>query len=222
MRTIELPPHIQGRAAPLHRAGSKQPVAALGTGAAWWPSLVTAMAVGAGCGTKANTPSPPPCDQACQDGIALRALRDGLTIAYNRAFPQPPGAPVPNGAQDATVPCDDVHKVHLFGTAVSDPVQAVTSVNLTYDVPGCPVRATDATADENYALRIAGTVTQTGTVSAQSSAYNALVIRATAVTFSGTVYDPAVSYEQTCSIEVVQNGNNISGRLCGRITGIRY
>jgi hypothetical protein len=40
------------------------------------------------------------------------------------------------------------------------------------------------------------------------------------LSFNGTVYDPPVEYhENVCEILAMQNGNNVSGWICGRIAG---
>jgi hypothetical protein len=183
-----------------------------------------------GCAISGSSPPEPTCDQACQDGVAIRALRTGMAQLYNAAFPQPlpPGVTppegfvpppwVPSGPQDLLVPCDATHVVHLFGDATSDPTQGVTMVNLTYQVPGClSENKNDPTPEGNYGLVITGTLTEVGTLGGNRT--NALVIRGDGVSLSGTVFDPAYEYDELCDLDFVQNGGNVSGRLCGRAVG---
>jgi hypothetical protein len=43
------------------------------------------------------------------------------------------------------------------------------------------------------------------------------------MTFSGTVYDPAIDYEQSnCALDFMQDGNNVSGTVCGRNAGFSF
>ena len=59
-------------------------------------SLFTVVACGAG-----PRPAPaPPCDQSCQDGVALLGLRNAIKLAYNFEV-----STKPVGAQDGTAPC---------------------------------------------------------------------------------------------------------------------
>ena len=36
------------------------------------------------------------------------------------------------------------------------------------------------------------------------------------ITFDGTVHDPPLPYAATCPVELGQNGNLLTGKLCGR------
>jgi hypothetical protein len=192
--------------------------------------LALAIACSSGCAISASPPPTPTCDQACQDGVAIRALRNGMAVVYNKAFPQPipkgvtppegfvPPPLVLPGPQDLHVPCDATHVVHLFGDATSDPNQGVTFVSLTYDVAGCVAdNQNDPTPEQNYTLEIAGTLTEIGTLGGNNT--TAVVIRGDSVAFSGSVFHPAYEYVETCELDLVQNGNNVSGRLCGRTVG---
>jgi hypothetical protein len=91
-------------------------------------------------------------------------------------------------------------------------------VSLTYQVPGClSENKNDPTPEQNFSLVITGTLTEVGTLGGGNT--NAVVIRGDGVSFSGSVFDPAYEYVETCDLDLVQNGNNVSGRLCGRTAG---
>jgi hypothetical protein len=188
----------------------------------------------AGCGAGPRPAPAPACDQACQDGVALRALRTAMKIAYNFEV-----STKPVGPQDGTAPCISFDgsrggSVHVFGDAKVNAVQGASIVSLTYDFKDCLYSAPpDPTADQNYSLTLTGQVTENGTISAQPTATTALIIQTMAdpstmqptssLSISGTVYDPAVNYlVSNCALSVVQNGNAVSGALCGRSAGFTF
>src|SRR5262249_43464304 len=71
------------------------------------------IAVAACSGPK---PAPaPPCDQACQDGAALRGMRETVKLVYNLKLQ---GKPV--GMHDETTPCPGGGTAHVTGTAMSN------------------------------------------------------------------------------------------------------
>jgi hypothetical protein len=44
-----------------------------------------------------------------------------------------------------------------------------------------------------------------------------------ALTLSGTVYDPPISYlGEACALQVGQSGSNVTGTLCGRSAGVDF
>ena len=168
-----------------------------------------------GCGASANTTPPPPCDQACKDGVAIKALREGMKLVFNLTLQ---GKPV--GAHDETVPCPLGGKARVFGEATSNAVQGATDVKLTYVLEACGYSQKDNTPRNNHKLTATGTVTQFGTLAVQPTATTALVMKSDAVTLSGTVYDPPLDYdEKACPVQLSQNGNQLSGTLCGRAVG---
>ena len=171
-----------------------------------------------GCGTSAgNSPPPvPPCDQACQDGIAVRSLREGMKLLYNLELQ---GKPV--GPQDAMVPCPLGGTAHVFGTATSNAVQGATEVQLTYTLDHCRYSQTDTDPVQNYSVTIHGTVQQSGTIAVQPSATTALVITSDVLDVMGTVHEPALDYTATaCKLALGQTGSKLSGELCGRKVGV--
>lgn len=163
-----------------------------------------------------NSPAPPPpCDQACQDAIALRGLREGIKSAYNIAI-----AANDAGPQDATRPCVG-GSVHVFGTATSNAAQGATFVQLTYVVDHCKVVRVDTDPLQNYSLTLSGTLTEKGTLSQQPTSTTALDIESGSFDIVGTVHNPPVNYtEMGCAFVLTQNGNQFAGTLCGRTAGL--
>jgi hypothetical protein len=176
-------------------------------------ALAACLALTNGCaGGKAPAP-PPPCDQICKDNIALRSLRETMRFVYNQRLP---GRPV--GMQDASASCLMNGTVQIAGDAGSNPDQGATTVDLIFLFVGCFYQpAKSATHDRNYAMKLNGTVTESGTLSVQPTSTTSLVIRGDDFSFEGMVDDPAVEYRETgCAVDVAQNGNAVSGTLCGR------
>jgi len=170
------------------------------------------------CGSSGNNTADaaPPCDQTCQDAIALRSLREGMKLLYNLKLQ---GQPV--GPQDATVPCPLGGSAHVFGTATSNAVQGATDVQLTYALDHCAYSQTDTDPLRNYSVTINGTVTEAGTIAVQPSSTTALVLASDALDLTGTVHVPTVVYTAAaCKLAVSQNGSTLSGQLCGRTTGV--
>jgi hypothetical protein len=191
-------------------------------------SLFTVVACGAG-----PRPAPaPPCDQSCQDGVALLGLRTAMKLAYNFEV-----STKPVGTQDGTAPCVSFDgtkggTVHVFGYVTVNAVQGASMVKLlNYDFKNCLYSAPpDPTADQNFSLTITGLVTETGTIAVQPTATTALQIQTAvddstmlptdSLSIAGTVYDPPVDYAASnCALSVIQNGNDLSGAFCGRSAG---
>ena len=157
-------------------------------------------------------PPPPPCDRMCQDGIALRGMRETMKLVFNLTFQ---GKPV--GAHDFMVPCPLGGKARIFGTATSNATQGTTEIDLTYELDGCTLLERDDEPKENYRLLVTGVVRQTGILAVQPSATTALGIKTDALTVTGTVYDPPLPFEENaCPLTLAQNGNKLTGSLCGR------
>jgi hypothetical protein len=177
--------------------------------------VLTLAIVVPGCGASANTTPPPPCDQACRDGVAIKALREGMKLVFNLTLQ---GKPV--GQHDVTVPCPLGGKARVFGEASSNAVQGATEVKLTYVLDACGYSQKDNTPRNNHALTATGTVTQFGTLAVQPTATTALVMKSDAITLKGTVYDPPLDYdEKACPLALSQSGNQLSGTVCGRQAG---
>ena len=171
------------------------------------------------CGSNAgNAPAPPPpCDQKCADSDALRAFREMLKLVYNVALQ---GKPV--GQQDQTTPCPFGGTARVHGNATSNAVQGATEVQLTYEFHACVYRRTDTDPDQTSAITLDGITTENGTIAIQPSATTSLVLMSNGTSFTGTVHDgpPKDFNEPSCALALVQNGNHLSGTLCGRDTAV--
>jgi hypothetical protein len=168
------------------------------------------------CGGGKSPPAPPPCDQTCKDQVAARALREMMKLAYNLTLQ---GKPV--GMQDASSPCPLGGTVHVFGTASSNAVQGATNVDLTYAFDHCHYMQKDTDPTQAYDMTLTTTATEKGTIAVQPSSTTALQIASDSVTFSGTVYDAPIDYEENaCMVTLGQSGNQISGTMCGRDVGL--
>jgi hypothetical protein len=167
-------------------------------------------------GCQDEPPEPPPCDAACNDGIALRSLRETMKLVYNLTLQ---GNDV--GEQDETTECPLGGSARVFGTATSNPVQGATEVELTYELSNCAYLELDDEPNETYEMTIDGTIVQSGTLAVQPTATTALLMQSERVTLDGTVFDPPRAFhEADCAVDVAQSGNDLSGMFCGRKTGV--
>jgi hypothetical protein len=167
-------------------------------------------------GCQGEPPEPPPCDEACNDGIALRSLRETMKLIYNITLQANP-----EGEQDETTECPLGGSARIFGTATSEPVQGATEVDLTYELRDCAYTEIDDEPEESYRMTLDGTVTQSGTMAVQPTATTALLMQSDAVSLVGSVFDPPREFhEEDCVLDVAQNGNDLSGLLCGREAGV--
>jgi len=182
-----------------------------------WRAIVPLLAVlGAGCSAAEQAPPSPPCEEACQDKVALRALREMIKLVYNITLQ---GKPV--GPQDQTTACPLGGSAHVYGDASSNPVQGATEVNLTYVFDQCAYLQRDDQPAENYEMTLTGTVTEKGTLVVQPTSTSAVILSSESMSFAGTVYDPPLEYNaQQCVVEVGQNGNHLAGQMCGRKVGL--
>ena len=170
-----------------------------------------------GCSGPDPEPSPP-CEQKCQDGNALRALRETLKLAFNLTLQ---GNDV--GAQDETTACPMGGAARVFGQATANAIQGAIEVDLTYQLMQCAYLQRDEDPPENYDMTLNGTVLQKGTIAVQPSVTTALNMSSEAMSFSGNVYDPPIEYqEDACSVVMGQNGNRVSGTICEREAGVNF
>lgn len=175
----------------------------------WLPALT-------GCSSDDEPGETVPCEEACQDAVALRAVRETMKFMFNITLQAQPV-----GAQDVTADCATGGSAHIFGEASSVPEQGATLVDLTYDFVDCGYLERDDERDENYSVTIDGVLTQRGTLAVQPSATTAIVIESDSLTMTGTVSDPAIDYTVTdCPFTLAQNGDELSGTICGREAGI--
>jgi hypothetical protein len=164
------------------------------------------------CGDGPPPPAPPPCDQKCKDGIALRAMRETLKLVFNLTLQ---GKPV--GTYELDTPCPQGGKAHISGTATSNAIQGATEVKLTYVLDRCNYLNKNEEPKENYSITVSGSVEQQGTIAVQPSATTALLMKSASITFTGSIYDPPEPYEaNACPLDVFQSGNRVAGTMCGR------
>jgi hypothetical protein len=173
---------------------------------------------GSGGGGDAATPA---CDAACQDGVALVALRDAMRDIYNLTLQGQP-----EGAQNKTTDCPLGGSATVTGNAMSNGKVGTTTVSLTYVFASCVYAATDSDPTHTFKLTLDGSISEIGMIAVEPSSTTALSFvspassQSAAISFSGTVYDPAKSYTQgPCSLKLGQDGNDISGTICDRDAG---
>jgi hypothetical protein len=167
-----------------------------------------------GCGSgNAVTPPPeaPPCDDKCKDTIAITAVRETVKLAFNLTFQ---GKPV--GTYDLAIACPQGGTARVTGTATSNAVQGSTNVDITYVLADCGYLRTDDDAKNNYETKLTGTLTQKGILAVQPSSTSAVIMKSDSMKIDGTVYDPPSPYDQDCPLELGQNGNRLSGKMCDR------
>jgi hypothetical protein len=190
-----------------------------------------------GCASKTPPPSPA-CEQDCQDGVALRALRETMKYAFNLIVQNQPVGP-----QDGGIELPLGGKARVFGVATADPLQGVSNVDLTYVFTNVHNFHKDDAPEQNYDVTIDGTLTQKGIIAVQPSSTTALGIGtlaedagaegSTRVSIVGKIYDPPIDYVASpsdagadesagCTVTVTQNGNNVSGYFCGRKAGFSF
>jgi hypothetical protein len=163
-------------------------------------------------------PPSPPCDQTCQDRVAVRGIRETMKLAYNLTLQ---GKEV--GTHDQRTPCLRGGSARVFGEATSNAVQGTTDVKLTYEFDRCLYRQRDDEAKESFELTISGTIEQSGTLAVSAGSTTALMLKASKITAAGTVYDPPIDYAASdCALEISQNGGNLGGEFCGRTVAFEF
>jgi hypothetical protein len=171
-----------------------------------------------GCDSIDPPPPAPTCDQACQDGAAMRATREMMKLLYNLTVQ---GEPV--GPQDHTRPCLFGGTARVFGQASSNAELGTTKVDLTYEFNGCGYLQKDDEAPENYNVTLTGVITQKGTFAAVTGGTTAVEIASEKITLEGTVHDPPIAYSaRDCGLVLSQSGNSISGTICERVAGFSF
>ena len=150
------------------------------------------------------------------DGAAVFAVRNAIKLMYNVALQ---GKPV--GMQDQMAPCPLGGSAHVKGTATSNADQGTTTVELTYTFESCAYSATGTDPNQTFAVTLTGSIVESGVLSAQPSSTTSLQFQSASVTITGTVYSPPIAYEaDACALDLGQNGNDVSGTLCGRTAGV--
>lgn len=182
------------------------------------PLLLLLAVATLSCEDIAPEPEILPCDQACKDAVAMRAMREMMKLLYNLTIQ---GEPV--GPQDHTVPCPFGGSARVSGEVASNAEQGTTEVKLAYEFTSCGYLQIDDEPWENYELKLSGNFQQEGTLTAQSSATTALVIKGQKIFLEGVVHDPPQAYnERNCTVEMNQNGNTVSGKICSRKAGFTF
>ena len=193
---------------------------------------LTVLTLELGCSGAGPSPTSPPCDQSCQDSVALRGFRETLKQVFNGALQAQPV-----GAQDVTYDCAPLGgTAHITGTATSNADVGSTTVNLTYVFDRCRYIAQDTDPTQNYDMSVTGIVVETGTIAVQPGSTTSLAITSDAVVLAGSVYSPPILYATdggvepidagdagsfgACAILVSQDGNQLSGTICGRTVGV--
>jgi hypothetical protein len=217
--------------------------------------LVTAAA-SVGCSGGGSAPAPPACDGACQDAVALYALRETVKLVYNATLQ---GNPVgPQHVGPTACPGPGAGTVEITGYATSDAQLGLTELagdggapGLTYVFHHCTYGQIDSNPNQSFEVTLDGTLSETGVIAVQPTATTALSFQSDAFALSGTVYDPPIPYALApepgasgggapgdggadgsdagdgagvagtgCALSLTQNGNQLSGTICGRSAGV--
>ncbi len=180
---------------------------------AWLPPIAWALL---SCSSSAPGPEPVPCGEACQDRVAVRAVREMTKLAYNLLLQ---GNPV--GPQSELAPCPLGGLIAIDGTATSNASQGATEVDLVYQFDGCHHLEVGGDPEETYEMTLTGGLSQRGTLAVQPSATTALLLSSDAMTMDGTVHDPPIEYHAPdCPLSLAQDGNRLSGLVCDREVGL--
>lgn len=168
-----------------------------------------------GPSNKAETTTPP-CDQRCKDDTAARSLRETVKLVFNMTLQ---GKRV--GTYDLTAPCPGGGSARVVGTATANALVGANQVKLSYTLDACTYELRDSDPKHNYRMTLTGTISQEGVIAVQPTATTALVMKSDAMTFSGTIYEPEIPYdERDCVVSFGQQGGQLFGKICGRDTTI--
>jgi hypothetical protein len=178
-----------------------------------------ALAFALGCGSSSSAPPPldAGCEQACQDGMALYAVRQTMRLLYNESLNGREA-----GTQDAGAECL-TGTANVSGVAVPDGGVGSVGVSLAYDFQACEYLDKSSAAAHTFDLTFTGVVTETGTLAVLGTATMALTIESAEITISGSVGDPPTPYvAPRCSLSLTQNSNDLEGTICGRAASASY
>lgn len=178
----------------------------------FWSLVIASLALACGSGSAVTPPpTPPPCDDKCKDKVAIRAVRETVKLAFNLTFQ---GKPV--GAYDLAVACPQGGTARVTGNATSNALQGTTEVSVTYTLVECGYLRQDDDAEDNYETKLTGIFTQDGVMAVTPTTPSALIMKSSGMKIEGTVYDPPLPYNAECPLQLGQNGNALSGKICGR------
>lgn len=191
------------------------------------------------CNGGGSTKTTPPCDQMCEDDVGARAIRETLKQVFNGALQSKPV-----GAQDVTYACSPLGgTAHVTGTATSNADVGTTSVDLTYVLDHCHYVRVDNDPTQSYDITLTGTIVENGTIAVQPGQATSLSVTSDDAVLSGNVYSPPLAYDEPqaddvadaaaddagdagtsgapgCEVTLAQNGNQLSGTICGRAVGL--
>jgi hypothetical protein len=178
-----------------------------------WPCLLLLPL--AACGSPDEPDEPKTCDALCRDEIAARSLREVVKLVYNLTLQ---GNPIGSQMERTDCPMGGEALVTGFATSVAE--QGATEVQLTYELSDCAYLQRDDEVEENYDMVITGTVHEEGVMAVQPTATTALIFESSGVSLEGSVFDPPLHYAETdCDLRLVQDGQRLNGRWCGREIG---
>jgi len=127
----------------------------------------------------------------------------------------------PVGTYDLGGPCYFGGFVRVAGTVSSNATQGTTDVDLTYAFAECKHVEVDSDPDENYELTVTGTFTQKGIFAVQPTSTSAVKIQSDSVSVQGYVNSPPLDLRfEGCPVEFGQDGNKLTGFMCGRLIGV--
>jgi hypothetical protein len=174
-------------------------------------SIAAASVGGAACADKEPPPNPP-CERKCQDGVALRAIREMMKFAFNMTLQMQPV-----GYNDLTTDKFLRGTARVFGNAYANSEQGVTDVDLTYVFTQAVYAKKQDDPEQNYIMGLDGIITQTGKMAVQPSSPTSLKMHSESLTLAGKVYDPPIDYlDMGHNLVMLQNGNSVSGVFCDR------
>jgi hypothetical protein len=179
-------------------------------------AMALATTIACGGGNSSPPDAAAACGASCMDAAAIHALRNAIKLVYNTSLQSKPV-----GMQDQTTPCPLGGSAHVFGQATSNAGQGTTSVELTYVLALCAYSETSSDPTQTFAMTLTGTVTESGIIAVQPSSTTSLQFHSDAMTFSGTVYSQPIDYGASgCVVVLGQDGNALSGTVCGRAAGL--
>lgn len=150
----------------------------------------------------------------------MRALRETLKFAFNLTVQGRPA-----GQHDRTVACAFGGTARVYGSVLAEAELGANEVDLTYELTDCAALQYDEEAPKeyNHRLTFTGVVLQEGTIAVQPTAKTTLYMSSSSLSFSGTVHEPPLSYEEPlCTLTIEQASAVVSGTICEREATFTY